>query len=63
MLNDSNPKRVKGVLQTMIDGIRVDARDQATLRVPAARIESGYMELWCPRRFRTRVRGGLVADG
>jgi len=46
MLNDSNPKRVKGVLQAMIDGIRVDARDQIepTFRVPAVRIESGYME-------------------
>jgi hypothetical protein len=46
MLNDSDPKRVKGVLQAMIDGIRVDARDQIepTFRVPAVRIESGYME-------------------
>ncbi len=46
-LNDSNPKRVKGVLQTMIDGIRVDARDhiEPTFCVPAVRIESGYMEL------------------
>lgn len=47
-LNDSNPtKRVKGVLQAMVDGIRVDARDQIepTFRVPAVRIESGYMEL------------------
>ncbi len=49
MLNDSDPKRVKGVLQAMIDGIRVDARDQIdpTFRVPAVRIESGYMgETW-----------------
>jgi hypothetical protein len=46
-LNDSNPKRVKGVLQAVIDGIRVNARDQieSTFRVPAVRIESGYMEL------------------
>jgi site-specific DNA recombinase len=46
MLNDSDPKRVKAVLQAMIDGIRVDARDQIepTFRVPAVRIESGYME-------------------
>jgi hypothetical protein len=54
MLNDSDPKRVKGVLQTMIDGIRVDARDQIepTCRVPAVRIESGYMgETWlCANR-------------
>jgi hypothetical protein len=30
----------------MIDGIRVDARDQIdpTFRVPAVRIESGFME-------------------
>jgi hypothetical protein len=43
MLNDSDPKRVKGVLQAMIDGLRVDARDQIgpTFRVPAVRIESG----------------------
>jgi HB1, ASXL, restriction endonuclease HTH domain len=47
VLNDSNPKRVKGVLQAMIDGIRVDARDQIepTFRVPAVRIEWGYMDL------------------
>jgi site-specific DNA recombinase len=46
-LNDSTPARVKGVLQTMIDTIRVDARDhiEPTFRVPAVRIESGYMEL------------------
>jgi site-specific DNA recombinase len=45
-LNDSDPKRVKGVLQAMIDGIRVDARDQIepTFRVPAVRIVSGYMD-------------------
>jgi hypothetical protein len=44
-LNDSTPTRVKGVLQTMIDTIRVDARDQIepTLRVPAVRIDYGYM--------------------
>jgi hypothetical protein len=41
------PKRVKGVLQAMIDGIRVDARDriEPTFRVPAVRIESGFMVL------------------
>jgi hypothetical protein len=45
-LIDSNPKRVKGY-QAMIDGIRVDARDQIepTFCVPTVRIESGYMEL------------------
>ena len=55
MLNDSDPKRVKGVLQAMIDGIRVDARDQIepTFRVPAVRIESGYMgELLCAQTTR-----------
>jgi hypothetical protein len=54
MLNDSDPKRVKGVLQAMIDGIRVDARDQIepTFRVPAVRIESGYME---PTRIEPRT--------
>jgi hypothetical protein len=46
-LNDSTPARVKGVLQTMIDTIRVDTRDQieTTFRLPAVRIESGLMEL------------------
>jgi len=46
-LNDCNPKRVKGVLQATIDGIRADARDQieSTFRVPVVRIESGFMEL------------------
>jgi hypothetical protein len=45
-LNDSDPKRVKAVLQAMIDGIRVDARDhiEPTFRVPAVRIDYGYME-------------------
>jgi hypothetical protein len=45
-LNDSTPTRVKGVLQTMIDTIRVDARDhiEPTFRVPAVRIDYGYME-------------------
>jgi hypothetical protein len=34
------------VLQAMIDGIRVDARDhiEPTFRVPAVRIDYGYME-------------------
>lgn len=46
-LRDSTPTRTKVVLQTMIDGIRVDARDQIEpiFRVPAVCIESGYMEL------------------
>jgi hypothetical protein len=44
-LNDSNPTRVKGVLQTMIDTIRVDARNkiEPTFRVPAVRIDYGYI--------------------
>jgi hypothetical protein len=35
----------------MIDGIRVDARDQIepAFRVPAVRIESGYMDQGRPR--------------
>jgi len=63
-LNDSTPARVKGVLQTMIDGIRVDARDQIepAFRVPAVRIESGYME---PARLNAnhyvRLHGGHIA--
>ena len=45
-LRDSTPARAKAVLQAMIDGIRVDARDQIepTFRVPAVRIDYGYME-------------------
>jgi hypothetical protein len=45
-LKDSTPTRTKTVLQTMIDGIRVDARDhiEPTFRVPAVRVDSGYME-------------------
>ncbi len=45
-LSDSTPAHAKTVLQTMIDGIRVDARDQIdpTFRVPAVRIDNGYME-------------------
>jgi site-specific DNA recombinase len=46
-LKQSSPARTKSVLQAMIDGIRVDARDhiEPTFRIPAVRIESGYMEL------------------
>ena len=45
-LRDSTPARTKAVLHAMIDGIRVDARDQIepTFRVPAVRIDCGYME-------------------
>jgi site-specific DNA recombinase len=45
-LKDSAPSRVKSVLQTMIDGIRVDARDhiEPTFRVPVVRVDCGYME-------------------
>jgi site-specific DNA recombinase len=45
-LRDSTPTRTKAVLQAMIDGIRVDARDQIepTFRIPAVRIDYGYME-------------------
>jgi site-specific DNA recombinase len=45
-LRDSTPARTKAVLQAMIDGIRVDARDhiEPTFRVPAVRIDYGYME-------------------
>jgi hypothetical protein len=40
------PQAGQGLLQTMIDGIRVDARDhiEPTFCVPAVRIESGFME-------------------
>jgi site-specific DNA recombinase len=63
-LHESNPKRVKGVLQALIDGIRVDARDQIepTFRVPAVRIESGYMELVEVNANRFgRVAGGRLS--
>jgi site-specific DNA recombinase len=45
-LRDSTPTRTKAVLQAMIDGIRVDAGDhiEPTFRVPAVRIDYGYME-------------------
>ena len=45
-LNDSTPARAKTTLQAMIDGIRVHARDniEPTFRVPAVRIDYGYME-------------------
>jgi len=45
-LKDTTPTRAKSVLQTMIDGIRVDARDhiEPTFRVPAVRVDFGYME-------------------
>jgi len=45
-LNNSAPTRVKTVLQTLIDGIQVHARDniEPTFRVPAVRVDYGYME-------------------
>jgi hypothetical protein len=45
-LKDSTPARAKTTLHTMIDGIRVHARDniEPTFRVPAVRIDYGYME-------------------
>jgi hypothetical protein len=45
-LNDSTPARAKTKLHAMIDGIRVHARDniEPTFRVPAVRIDCGYME-------------------
>ena len=60
MLNDSDPKRVKSVLQAMIDEIRVDARDQIdlTFRVPAVRIESVSWSQ--PDSMRTTLRGFLA---
>jgi hypothetical protein len=63
-LNDSTPRRVKGVLQTMIDGIRVDARDhiEPTFRVPAVRIDYGYMEPIDLKSNRfARLPGGLTS--
>jgi site-specific DNA recombinase len=45
-LNESTPNRVKPVLQAMIDSIRVEGRDniEPTFRIPAVRVDSGYME-------------------
>jgi hypothetical protein len=57
----------------MIDGIRVDARDQIepTFRVPAVRIEPGYMEpagiepatscLQSTRTRRTSAKTGCIS--
>lgn len=46
-LKDSTPTRAKTTLQAMIDGIRVHARDniEPTFRIPAVRVDYGYMEL------------------
>jgi site-specific DNA recombinase len=46
-LKDSTPTRAKTVLQAMIDTVRVDACDhiEPIFRVPAVRIDCGYMEL------------------
>ena len=45
-LEDSTHTRAKTVLQSMIDEIRVDARDhiEPTFLVPAVRIDCGYMD-------------------
>ena len=45
-LKDTTPTRAKTVLQTMIDDIRVNARDhiEPTFRIPAVRVDHGYME-------------------
>jgi hypothetical protein len=45
-LKDSAPRRTKAVLHNLIEMIRVDARDhiEPTFRVPAVRIDYGYME-------------------
>jgi site-specific DNA recombinase len=45
-LEDSAPTRTKAVLQSMIETIRVDARDhiEPTFRVPAVRVDYDYME-------------------
>jgi site-specific DNA recombinase len=45
-LNGGVPTRVKTVLQTLIDGIQVHARDniQPTFRIPTVRVDYGYME-------------------
>jgi hypothetical protein len=44
-LNSSTPTHVKTVLQTLIDGIHVHARDniEPTFRIPAVRVDYGYM--------------------
>jgi hypothetical protein len=45
-LNESAPTDAKTALHTLIDQIRVDARDHIdpTFRIPAVRIDYGYME-------------------
>jgi hypothetical protein len=44
-LNNSAPTRIKTVLQTLIDGIQVHARDniEPTFRISAIRVDYGYM--------------------
>jgi hypothetical protein len=67
-LNSSAPTRVKTVLQTLIDGIQVHARDniQPTFRVPAVRVDYGYMDaggLRLNRRARVEtLRRALVGS-
>ena len=65
-LEDGTPTRIKPVLQAMIDGIRIDARDQIepTFRVPAVRVESGYMEPTevNANRFASLVGGRMSLD-
>lgn len=48
-LNESTPADAKTALHTLIDQIRVDARDhiEPTFRIPAVRIDYDYMgETW-----------------
>jgi hypothetical protein len=46
-LKDGTPTRTKAVLQSLIETIRVDARDhiEPAFRVPAVRVDYDYMEL------------------
>jgi hypothetical protein len=59
-LNNSAPTRVKTVLQTLIDGIQVHARDniEPTFRIPAVRVDYGYMD---PARLRRNRRARVEA--
>jgi hypothetical protein len=63
-LNSSTPTRFKTVLQTLIDGIQVHARDniEPTFRVPAVRIDYGYMESTDLKSNRSaRLPGGRMS--
>ena len=61
MLNDTDPKRVKDVLQAMIDGIRVDARDQIEPTFTYLRFALSRVTWSCLGTIRTTIYRGRCA--